>query len=217
MTVDKPHRLSRNPDAVQNGKLEAIIVTHNTRARAGCSAYSRLWLGSALILAASLSPAISPAQAAAAENDISQRRVLCTRSIALSGFDQVMDANIREAVEDSFRTLSAAFPDDTDTISAYRDSLGEAMVAAKAPVLSRLRESCAAAFTVEELTGINAFYESSAGRAWLEKGRALMVPALEKAVSDVTPEIIVDAQRRFCARLGGCKKEPAASSAHPTL
>ncbi|MCF8706706.1 MULTISPECIES: DUF2059 domain-containing protein [Sphingomonadaceae] len=202
---------------VQIGKPEDIFMTQNSRTHSRRAAHCRRWLARALVLAASLLPAVAPAQAAAAENDIPQRRELCIRSIALSGLDQVMDTNIREAVEDSFRTLSAAFPDETDTISAYRDSLAEAMSAAKGPVLSRLRESCAAAFSVEELTGINAFYESNAGRAWLEKSRTLMIPALEKAVSDVTPEMIVDAQRRFCARVGGCKKEPAIPPAHPTL
>lgn len=192
-------------------------MTHNTAASSGCGAHSRQALACALIFAASLFPAFASAQAAAAENDISERQELCTHSIALSGLDQVMDTNIREAVEESFQTLSAAFPDDTETLSAYRDSLSEAMSAAKTPVLSRLRESCAAAFTVEELTGINAFYQSSAGRAWLEKGRALMIPALEKAVSDVTPQVVVDAQRRFCAKVGGCKKEPAASPGRQTF
>jgi hypothetical protein len=206
-------RLSRRPEAGSDDKFEEFIVTRNIAARS----HSRRGVACALILAASLFPAVASARTVAAENDISQRRELCTRSIALSGLDQVMDTNIREAVEESFRSLSAAFPDDTETLSAYRDALGEAMSAAKTPVLSRLRESCAVAFTVAELTGINAFYESSAGRAWLEKGRTLMIPALEKAVSDVAPQVVVDAQRRFCARMGGCKKEPAASPARQTF
>src|SRR3546814_2782526 len=61
------------------------------------------------------------------------------------------------------------------------------MRAAKVPVLARMKESCAAAFTVDELNGINAFYESSARRAWLEKGRILMRPALAQAIADVVP------------------------------
>ncbi|WP_454887557.1 DUF2059 domain-containing protein [Sphingomonas oryzagri] len=139
-----------------------------------------------------------------ASGDLQIRRSLCQRSIALSGLEQDMDANIRSVIEDSFQTLSAAYPDDTRTVTAYKDSLSEAMTAAKAPVLAKLQESCAAAFSAEELRGINAFYESAAGRAWLEKGKTLMVPALDKAIRDVTPEVIVNAQKRFCARMGGC-------------
>lgn len=157
--------------------------------------------------------AAEPASAAGSlpVDDLAQRRALCGRSITLSGLEQDMDSNIREEIEQSFRTLSAAYPDDAKTVGAYRDSLAEAMTAAKHPVLAKLQESCAAAFTADELNGINAFYESRAGRAWLEKGRALMIPALEKAVSDVTPQVIVDAERRFCARIGGCTKPPPAS------
>src|SRR3546814_11997235 len=84
------------------------------------------------------------------------------------------------------------------------------MRAAKVPVLARMKESCAAAFTVDELNGINAFYESSARRAWLEKGRILMRPALAQAIADVVPGVFADTQTRSCARMGGCETAPAA-------
>ncbi|EQB16723.1 MULTISPECIES: DUF2059 domain-containing protein [Sphingobium] len=137
-----------------------------------------------------------------------QRIALCSRAIVLSGFEAEMDVTIRQMAEDSFTTLRAAFPDDKQTATAYRDSLTEALTAAKAPVLEHVRQSCAAAFTSDELEGINAFFESSPGRAWLEKGRTLMWPALEDAVRDTMPKVVADAQSRFCERMGGCRNKP---------
>lgn len=119
-----------------------------------------------------------------------------------------MDANIREIVDSAFVALMIANPEDEKTVGAYRDSLAEAMTEAKAPVLTRLQESCVAAFTIAELKGINTFYASDAGRAWIEKGRTLMRPALDKAVADAVPGLIAETQRRFCERLGGCAAAP---------
>ena len=116
-----------------------------------------------------------------------------------------MDESIQAALDESFQTLTTAFPDDTKLASAYRDSLAEAMTAAKAPVIARVKESCATAFTIDELTGINAFYESSAGHAWLEKGRTLMRPALDRAITEVVPGVFAETEKRFCTRMGGCK------------
>ncbi|MFC0146620.1 DUF2059 domain-containing protein [Sphingobium yanoikuyae] len=167
------------------------------------------------ILAATALLQLCPAPAAAAQaaserSDLTQRQTLCARSVALSGLEQEMDQNIQSALEASFKDLTATFPDDPKAVEAYRDSFAEAMRAAKAPVLARMKESCAAAFTVDELNGINAFYESSAGRAWLEKGRILMRPALAQAIADVVPGVFADTQKRFCARMGGCETAPAA-------
>src|SRR3546814_16308046 len=78
------------------------------------------------------------------------------------------------------------------------------MRAAKVPVLARMTESCAAAFTVDELNGINAFYESSARRAWLEKGRTLIRPALAQASAEVVPGVLAHPHQRFSARMRGC-------------
>ncbi len=168
-----------------------------------------LRLGLALtasVLAGHLLPA---AAVAAPPSDLPLRQELCAVSIGLSGLEREMDDSIQAVLEDSMRTLTAAFPDGGDTVTAYQDSLSDAMVAAKAPVLARVKESCAAAFTVDELRGISAFYESSAGRAWLEKGRTLMRPALNQAIADVVPGVFAETQKRFCARMGGCTTPPA--------
>src|SRR3546814_11300962 len=121
-----------------------------------------------------------------------------------------MDQNIQSALEASFKDLSATFPDDPKAVEAYRDSFAEAMRAAKVPVLARMKESCAAAFTVDELNGINAFYESSARRAWLEKGRILMRPAIAQAIAAVVPGGFADTQTRLRSGWGGGEKGPAA-------
>lgn len=166
---------------------------------------SRLKLGlAAIVLVQVYAPSNAVAQSPSTASDLPQRQALCSRSISLSGLERDMDESIQAALDESFQTLTAAFPDDTKVARAYRDSLAEAMTAAKAPVLTRVKESCAAAFTVDELAGINGFYESSAGRAWLEKGRTLMRPALNQAVADVVPGVFAVTQKRFCERMGGC-------------
>ena len=140
---------------------------------------SGLKLGlAAIVLVQMCVPSNAVARSTSTASDLPQRQALCSRSISLSGLERDMDESIQTALDDSFQTLTTAFPDDTKVAQAYRDSLAEAMTAAKAPVLSRVKESCAAAFTIDELKGINGFYASSAGRAWLEKGRTLMRPAL---------------------------------------
>lgn len=171
---------------------------------------ARLLAAAAIVHVCALPPVV--AQTTSERSDLPQRQALCARSVALSGLEQEMDQNIQAALEESFKTLTAAFPDDVKGMEAYRQSFAEAMIAAKAPVLARMKESCAAAFTVDELNGINAFYESSAGRAWLEKGRILMRPALDRAIADVVPGVFADTQKRFCTRMGGCETEPAARS-----
>lgn len=162
----------------------------------------------ALLAVAGLASAGAQAPVTPRSDGPVQRLALCSRSIVLSGFEAEMDATIRQMAEDSFTTLRSAFPDDKQTATAYRDSLTEALTAAKAPVLERVRQSCAAAFTSAELEGINAFYDSDAGRAWLEKGRTLMMPALEDAVRETMPNVVADAQSRFCERMGGCRDKP---------
>lgn len=102
-----------------------------------------------LCLLATTPPIIGAAHAASASpsNGQSERLTLCSRSIALSGLEQDMDETIRKTAENSFTSLKAAFPDDTKTAAAYRDSIPEAMTATKAPVLDSVQKSCAAAFT----------------------------------------------------------------------
>ena len=86
-------------------------------------------------------------------------------------------------------------------LGAYRDALSGALLAAKAPVIDKLVEACALTFTKVELEDINRFYVSSSGKAWLEKGRVIMLPVLEKAVDDVAPQVAADVERRFCAKI----------------
>lgn len=173
-----------------------------------------LWLVATTtpIIGAAHAESASPAPLATQAGGISERLALCSRSIALSGLEKDMDETIRKTAEDSFTTLKAAFPDDTKTAAAYRDSMAEAMTAAKAPVLDRVQKSCAAAFTAEELVAINTFFGGPVGQAWLEKSRTLMIPALEDAIRDVTPKVLADAEKRFCDRMGGCTNPPPAKS-----
>lgn len=186
--------------------MTAIPPARAHRTRAGRLGPRHL-LATAGILAA-LWPI--PGQAETPSHDLRRRLALCERSIELAGLQAIMDADIRQLVNDATRDLAVEEPAPSSSLAAYRDSLRDALMAAKAPVLAKLTQTCAAAFTTRELTDINAFYASASGRAWLEKSRTLMLPALAQAVDETGPQIIADVRRRFCARVGGCEDAPPA-------
>jgi len=149
-------------------------------------------------------------RAASAPDDLAQRRALCERSIALAGLEAQMDADIRGIVAGATADLSAKLGTESSaTAAAYAAALEDALRTAKGPVLARLKESCAAAFTAPELKGINAFYASKIGQAWLEKTRTQMLPALASAIDAAMPQIVADIRKGFCARVG-CEEPQAA-------
>ncbi len=156
-----------------------------------------------------------PGPAEASPDDLRRRLALCERSIELAGLQAIMDADIRLLVQDATQDLAVEEPATSSSLTAYRESLTEALTAAKGPVLAKLAQACAAGFTVRELTDINAFYASASGRAWLEKSRTVMLPALAQATYETAPQIIADVQRRFCARMGGCEDAPSAPTTAP--
>lgn len=171
------------------------------RSRAGGRGPAHLLAMAGLV--AMLWPAAGPAQAS--PDDLRRRVTLCERSLELAGLQAIMDADIRLLVQEATHELAVEAPAPSSSLAAYRDSLTEALTAAKGPVLAKLTQACATAFTARELTDINAFYASASGRAWLEKSRTLMLPALAQAVDEAGPQIIADVRRRFCARMGGCE------------
>lgn len=186
--------------------MTAIPQTRAHRTRAGRRRPGHLLAMAGIV--ATLWPAAGHAEASS--GDLRRRLALCERSIELAGLDAIMDADIRLLVQDATRDLAVEEPAPSSSLAAYRDSLTEALMAAKAPVLARLTQTCAAGFTARELTDINAFYASASGRAWLEKSRTLMLPALGQAIDEIAPQVIGDVRRRFCARMGGCEDAPPA-------
>ncbi|WP_269714641.1 DUF2059 domain-containing protein [Caulobacter sp. NIBR2454] len=147
--------------------------------------------------------AASPAAATTVDSVEAERTALCVRSVELAGLREDMEARISTIVEQVTERITP-FADDEDSVQAYKTALSLALDAGKAVVVQRVIETCAATFTVEELNGINAFYVSPAGKAWLEKGRNIMAPAMENAIAEVQPQIEAEMQARFCAAIGGC-------------
>jgi hypothetical protein len=159
---------------------------------------ARLSLGALALLAVSSGAARAQTPSPA---DLAARRSLCAQSVSLSGLEGDMDKQINEAVEETYDRLIAVSPPGDAAVTAYRDALSGALLAAKAPIIGKLVEACALTFTKLELEDINRFYVSSSGKAWLEKGRVIMLPVLEKAVYDVAPQVAADVERRFCAKV----------------
>ncbi len=85
--------------------------------------------------------------------------------------------------------------------NVYSEVLDETLNDAKDPILGQLLESCARNFTISELRGINDFYMSPAGQAWLRKGRGLIMPEMERAISNIQPRINEVIDRRYRERI----------------
>lgn len=159
---------------------------------------TRLSLGALAVLAVTSGAAQAQSPMPA---DLAERRSLCAHSVSLAGLESDMDKQINAAVQETYDRLIAVSPPGDATVTAYRDALSGALLAAKAPVIGKLVEACALTFTKPELEDINRFHVSSSGKAWLEKGRVIMLPVLEKAVYDVAPQVAADVERRFCAKV----------------
>ncbi|WP_081074600.1 DUF2059 domain-containing protein [Burkholderia cepacia] len=135
-------------------------------------------------------------------NRSGDRRALCRQSIKLAGVEDDMDQRIREIVRNSYDAIQRrpGMRSSTDADS-YSEVLGETRNDAKDPILRQLLESCARNFTISELRGINDFYMSPAGQAWLRKGRGLIMPEMERAISNVQPRINETIERRYRERI----------------
>ncbi|WP_081072126.1 DUF2059 domain-containing protein [Burkholderia cepacia] len=135
-------------------------------------------------------------------NRSGDRRTLCRQSIKLAGVEDDMDQRIREIVRNSYDAIQRrpGMRSSTDADS-YSEVLGETLNDAKDPILRQLLESCARNFTISELRGVNDFYMSPAGQAWLRKGRGLIMPEMERAISNIQPRINETIERRYRERI----------------
>lgn len=151
----------------------------------------------------------APALATEADAVVAERTTLCVRSVDLAGLRDDMDEKITAIVNQVTERITP-YAEDEKSVEAYKTALALALDGGKAVVIQRVIETCAVTFTAEELNGINAFYVSPAGKAWLQKGRKIMAPAMESAIAEVQPQIEAEMQVRFCAAIGGCAPpEPA--------
>jgi hypothetical protein len=135
-------------------------------------------------------------------NRSGDRRAMCRQSIRLSGVEDDMDQRIREIVRNSYDTIQRR-PGMRVSMDAniYSEVLDETLHDAKDPILKQLQESCARSFTISELRGINDFYMSPAGQAWLRKGRNLIMPEMERAIASIQPRINEAIERRYRERI----------------
>jgi hypothetical protein len=129
-----------------------------------------------------------------------EKRALCRQSIALAGVEDDMDRRIRGIVRNT--RAKDRYTGQDRSSRAYEQALDEALQDAKEPILDQLLDSCATTFTVSELRGINDFYASPPGRAWLQKGRTSIMPAMEQTIAGIQPRISEDVERRYCQRMG---------------
>lgn len=145
---------------------------------------------------------MTPAYASDAVSGSADREALCARSIILAGVEQSLDARIQAAITGVRGRLDPVVSSDDKNLQAYYRAVEGALGTVKGPILAQLQQSCVTAFTVEELEGINSFYASAAGKAWLEKGRTVIMPAMEQAVAGIEPRLREDVELRYCAELG---------------
>lgn len=101
-----------------------------------------------------------------------------------------MDQRIRDLVRKSYDiTGRKRGPTGSWDASTYREMVEDSVNDLRDPVLKQLTDSCARNFTVSELRSVNDFYTSSAGQAWLRKGRTTIMPEMDRAISSVQPRI----------------------------
>jgi hypothetical protein len=131
-----------------------------------------------------------------------EKRGLCRQSIALAGVEDDMDRRIRDIVRNANDSAGGRRRSRDTSSRAYQDALDGALSDAKGPILDQLLDSCTTTFSVSELRGINNFYASPAGQAWLRKGRTSIMPAMERAIGEIQPSIGEEVERRYCQRMG---------------
>jgi hypothetical protein len=131
-------------------------------------------------------------------NRFGEKRTLCRQSLRSSGIEDDMDQRIRNLVRKSYDTVgrkreSAGSAD----ASTYREKVEDAVNDLRDPVLKQLIDHCASNFTISELRGVNDFYTSPAGQAWLRKGRTTLIPEMDRAISSIQPRTNENAESRY--------------------
>ncbi|AOI60666.1 DUF2059 domain-containing protein [Burkholderia diffusa] len=119
-----------------------------------------------------------------------EKRDLCRQALGSSGIEDDMDQRIRDLVRKSYDTsrLRRGSTGSLDA-STYREMVEDSVNDLRDPVLKQLTDSCARNFTVGELHSVTDFYTSSAGQAWLSKGRTIIMPEMDRAISRIQPRV----------------------------
>ncbi|RQR33408.1 DUF2059 domain-containing protein [Burkholderia sp. Bp9143] len=123
-------------------------------------------------------------------NRFGEKRTLCRQALRSSGVEDDMDQRIRDLVRKSYDGAGRKHgPAGSADASTYRERVEDAVNDLRDPVLKQLINYCAGNFTVSELRGVNDFYMSQAGQAWLRKGRTTLMPEMDRAISSIQPRI----------------------------
>ncbi|WP_321792401.1 DUF2059 domain-containing protein [Burkholderia pyrrocinia] len=123
-------------------------------------------------------------------NQLSEKRTLCRQALWLSGMEDDMDQRIRDLVRKSYDTGDRKpGPTGSSDASTYREMVEDSVNDLRDPVLKQLTDSCVRNFTVGELHSVRDFYTSSAGQAWLRKGRTTIMLEMDRAISSIQPRI----------------------------
>ncbi|RQR37285.1 DUF2059 domain-containing protein [Burkholderia sp. Bp9142] len=123
-------------------------------------------------------------------NRFGEKRTLCRQALRSSGIEDDMDQRIRDLVRKSYDAVDRKRgPAGSADASTHRERVEDSVNDLRDPVLKQLTDSCARNFTVSELRSVNDFYMSSAGQAWLRKGRTTILPEMDRAISGIQPRI----------------------------
>ncbi|MDN8035886.1 hypothetical protein [Burkholderia vietnamiensis] len=123
-------------------------------------------------------------------NRFGEKRILCRQALRSSGIEDDMDQRIRDLVRKSYDTTSRKRgPTGSLDASTYREMVEDSVNDLRGPVLKQLTDNCARNFTIGELRSVDDFYTSSAGQAWLSKGRTTIMPEMDRAISGIQPRI----------------------------
>ncbi|WP_175825379.1 DUF2059 domain-containing protein [Burkholderia cepacia] len=131
-------------------------------------------------------------------NRFGEKRTMCRQALRSSGMEDDMDQRIRDLVRKSYDSVGRKRgPAGSPDASTYREMLEDSVNDLRDPVLKQLTDSCASNFTISELHGVNDFYMSAAGQAWLRKGRTTIMPEMDRAISIIQPRINEIAESRY--------------------
>lgn len=143
----------------------------------------QLFKGLVLALATLAAPAMAAAET---PSEAATRLALANKVIALMQTEQLSDA--------LSSLIATAIPQEMEGVpDEEADEIRAVIVDAMAGVMPRMFEAMAPVyadiFTVEELRGLIAFYESDLGRSVMQKSYAA-APRLAEAAQSVLPEIL---------------------------
>ena len=149
-------------------------------------------------------PPVAPAQSA----DIDARASLIRRYFAAIQFDKMMNGMIESMLENML--ADPRIP--VEKREVVQDVALESLTAVMPGYMDRVVAVYAEEFTLEELEGVVAFYESPIGRSLTAKS-VILARRTGELMEYFQPAFEADMQRRLCDRIG-CQPQGAPTPAH---